>query len=110
DERLAEVPAEGVRVPVDVLQGHRLVEAVVVKQLLVVGFREIPDAERKKPDRIAWRKTRDRERDDRDADERGDRIYESSDDEVAQRSSIGGGKRPKAPPSTSDRYCLIHHW
>lgn len=74
DERLAKVPLKSLRNPVDVLERDRLVEPVGVEQPEIVLLGEVPDAEGEEPDGIARRKARNRERDDRDANERGDRI------------------------------------
>ena len=112
DERFAEVEPDGVGHPVHVLERDRLVEPVGVDQPEVVLLREVTDAEGEEPDRIARREARDRERDDRDADQGGDRVERPPDEEVAHRASVDRrGSALAGAPSDSDRgYFLIHHW
>ena len=112
DERVAELAAKGVGDPVDVLERQRLVEPVRVEEPVVVVLREVLDAEGEEADRVTRGEAGDGECDDRDPDERWDRVKQPSRDEVAQRSSVRGSAFRRSPcrSTASRRYCFTHHW
>src|SRR5439155_25458736 len=102
---LPKIAPEHVHQPVHVLHRQGLVEPVEVPERGDVRLGDVGRAERVETHWVTWRKPRDREDDDGDPEQRGNRVQDAPDDVFAHRFSVtsgpamtGGAPRSGAPP------------